>query len=650
MTHYLARAADRLRTDWLKRFDAAYWTVNFPRPMMASAIAPEPGKLRVDVEFYRADDLAGIIWESEDRHDHPLLTYETRTDYRGLVLSFRWRASGAIKGLGELNGPVMTVEGRDANGERRAWYVRLWNYASGSSHDARIEIDFDDLDGGYLLPGEADPVWAGDIDRLFISLVPQSFDGTSALLPNPESGTVWIEEIETDGAGSTIAIGDAFVPPHDLRIATGYDDEYNLTPTRVLRNMYALGFRDLVTLYVGMSHYMQLAPGDDGLLAARTGNPLVAPCRVWMDEFARSCAVYGYEPMVSLSYELFDAYCPEEWKQRAHDGAPALTGWEPPSSLLSPANVEAMDWLKAVAARFLDIFAVHHDEMWFQVGEPWWWTGFGAVQVPCFYDDAANAAYSAETGRQLPERLTSLSGALSDEQLHHVAWLGGKLADTVLALADVGKGYGAKTTMLFYAPQVLRADAPWLTDVNMPTAFAAPAFDALQLEDYDFVIEEDRGGSRRARAAVAERLGYPTRDQHYFSGFVLNAGSDELWPPIAEAAAEALDRGVAETFVWALPQIRRDGFVWTRRADEGDEDMDAFHDVRFPLAVGQAASGGPEFLTEVAETVSGSEQRASLWAAGRLRFDAGVGVRSDADLQTLLRFFRARKGRAHGFR
>jgi len=26
----------------------------------------------------------------------------------------------------------------------------------------------------------------------------------------------------------------------------------------------------------------------------------------------------------SLSYELFDAHCPEAWKQRAADGSPAL--------------------------------------------------------------------------------------------------------------------------------------------------------------------------------------------------------------------------------------------------------------------------------------------------------------------------------------
>jgi len=38
------------------------------------------------------------------------------------------------------------------------------------------------------------------------------------------------------------------------------------------------------------------------------------------------------------------------------------------------------------------------------------------------------------------------------------------------------------------------------------------------------------------------------------------------------------------------------------------------------------------------------------WASGRLRFDAGPGVRSEADLETLIAFFRARRGAARGFR
>jgi uncharacterized protein (TIGR02217 family) len=46
----------------------------------------------------------------------------------------------------------------------------------------------------------------------------------------------------------------------------------------------------------------------------------------------------------------------------------------------------------------------------------------------------------------------------------------------------------------------------------------------------------------------------------------------------------------------------------------------------------------------------GAEQRNSEWADARLRFDAGPGVRGEAELGELLSFFRARRGAAVGFR
>jgi hypothetical protein len=46
--------------------------------------------------------------------------------------------------------------------------VRLWNYADGTPEDALVELDFATLAGGWA--GE-DPVWAGDVDRMFLSMV-----------------------------------------------------------------------------------------------------------------------------------------------------------------------------------------------------------------------------------------------------------------------------------------------------------------------------------------------------------------------------------------------------------------------------------------------------------------------------------------------
>src|SRR3546814_239144 len=107
-------------------------------------------------------------------------------------------------------------------------------------------------------------------------------------------------------------------------------------------------------------------------------------------------------------------------------------------------------------------------------------------------------------------------------------------------------------------------------------------------------------------------------------------------------------RGTAATFIWALPQVARDGFTCFRLY--GEEDVQAFDDVSFPLSVGREASVSPAFSTQVVESVSGHERRSSDWADARLSFDAGPGVRSEADMAALIAFFRARRGAARGFR
>lgn len=644
MGHWLASPEDTLRFDWLKRFDPRFWTVNFPRPMMAAVTTTAPDALRVDLAFLKANDLAGLIWESEDRWDHPLLRYATRRDYRGLTLAFHWRSSGVMP-LHAVNGPVLTIEGRDAGGQPRAWYVRLWNYASGSPEDAEIALDFDALDGGFLLPGEADPVWAGDVDRLFVSLVPPGFSGADAPLPSEAAGWVELSALRCDGPGSTIPIGDVFVPPHGLRIASGYDDSYNQTPARLLRGMAQMGYSGLINHYVGMSHYPALA-WDGARFVADPARPLCAPAAAWHADFAARAAGEGFGLILSLSFELLDQNCPEGWKQRDASGNPALTGWSPPSTLLSPANTAAMAYLGDVAAAFVGIAAAAGQAPRFQLGEPWWWVG--PDNAPCFYDAATTAAFAAETG-SAPPLIADVRGAVGPAERSFLDWLGAKLGAATLALRDRARAAaaGCEALILVYTPQVSRADAPDLLRANLPAAWASPAWDVLQLEDYDFVIAGDFAGQART-AQVGAELGYPPDQQHYFAGFVLDAAQQSLWTAIAAAADAAAARGVAERFVWAWPQVARDGFVAFDIA--GDEDVPAFHDVLFPLELGFGAAGGPEFATQVTVTASGFEQRNAAWADARLHYDAGLGVRSEADLAALIAFFRARRGQAHAFR
>jgi uncharacterized protein (TIGR02217 family) len=94
--------------------------------------------------------------------------------------------------------------------------------------------------------------------------------------------------------------------------------------------------------------------------------------------------------------------------------------------------------------------------------------------------------------------------------------------------------------------------------------------------------------------------------------------------------------------------VSRDGF--TRLPSTGDDAMQAFDDVPYPLALGRDAGVSAEFSTSIAITASGHERRASHWSDARLHFDVGPGVRSEAELGTLIAFFRARRGAAQGFR
>ena len=129
------------------------------------------------------------------------------------------------------------------------------------------------------------------------------------------------------------------------------------------------------------------------------------------------------------------------------------------------------------------------------------------------------------------------------------------------------------------------------------------------------------------------------------SGFVTQASDRQSWGDIVDAALDARSRGVAEIFLWALPQVLRDGLTLF-----GDSAVTVFDDVSFPIEIGAEASVSPGFSTNVVTSASGNEFRNVNWQQGRLRFDAGPGVRGDAEVETLLEFFRARRGAAVGFR
>lgn len=78
--------------------------------------------------------------------------------------------------------------------------------------------------------------------------------------------------------------------------------------------------------------------------------------------------------------------------------------------------------------------------------------------------------------------------------------------------------------------------------------------------------------------------------------------------------------------------------------------MTPFIEQRFPEDIALGSTGGPEYSTDIVVTNSGFEQRNSNWEQARARYNVAHGVKTQTQLDALIAFFRARKGRAVGFR
>lgn len=395
-----------------------------------------------------------------------------------------------------------------------------------------------------------------------------------------------------------------------------------------------------------MSHFYRLAPDFQDKLQVSIDGALCTPAATWHAAFFAECDSLGFDAIASLSYELFAADCPNSWQQLAFDGERARTGWVPPSALLTPARTQANEWLQAVARNFVKLMKAAGLPARFQIGEPWWWVTPGTYK-PCIYDYFVKQA----AGGKVPF-IKDMREPLNDAERDYLDFAGSVLADSTLALANAVRtegGPGTEVLLLAFTPTILDPAVPELRRANLPDGWAYPAFDRLQLEDYDWLTAGADALRRKAYEIVDARLAYPLENQDYLSGFVFKENdADAFWPRIDAGLDEAAARGITQRFVWALPQVSRDGY--TRLAASQEEQVQAFDDVLYPLALGRDAGVSPEFSTSVVVTASGHERRNSLWSDARLRFDVGPGIRSQEELGTLISFFRARRGAARGFR
>lgn len=79
-------------------------------------------------------------------------------------------------------------------------------------------------------------------------------------------------------------------------------------------------------------------------------------------------------------------------------------------------------------------------------------------------------------------------------------------------------------------------------------------------------------------------------------------------------------------------------------------DLLEFVEVRFPEKIDFGVEGGPQFFTSIVTTVGGHEQRNINWEEGRARYTSRHRLKDQTDMDELIAFFRARRGKAVGFR
>jgi hypothetical protein len=261
------------------------------------------------------------------------------------------------------------------------------------------------------------------------------------------------------------------------RWADGYDDEYSATPRYVVEHFYNLGFRKLINIYIGASHFYDKRGTDEEL----PGEPIpwryeLKPTPVfnqafeaWWGDFLAWAKHYGFEKIIaSISMENVDA--PPDWWQMTADGTPATTAWTPTPHLLSFCNPDLQAYYKSYVKALADAQAEAGLPVCVQLGEPWWWWLEGTEgKPPCFYDDATRAAYQSQFGCAMPEYLRS---DIEDYDQATIDWLRAQNGGFAVMLRDYLRGLypDAEFTVLFFPPSVLDEDRvpAMMRDVNFP--------------------------------------------------------------------------------------------------------------------------------------------------------------------------------------
>ena len=74
--------------------------------------------------------------------------------------------------------------------------------------------------------------------------------------------------------------------------------------------------------------------------------------------------------------------------------------------------------------------------------------------------------------------------------------------------------------------------------------------------------------------------------------------------------------------------------------------MSRFDEIRFPEDISYGAIGEPQYFTNIVLTSSRNEYRNINYSSSRMKFNVAYGIKTKEQMDKLLLFFRARRGRA----
>lgn len=443
-------------------------------------------------------------------------------------------------------------------------------------------IDFDTVVQGTH-PDNAVETSSTNIEKMVIPIIPDYYvEGENILTGRSDLSIIDFTDWKVTGSADVTPI-----PPqeeHPYRVAEGYDDEYYRNPKRLVESMHHLGYRKIINLYIGASHYYDKAgvAGQDSTIS--TSQFLIKDAgvceatRVWLKYYCIAMKAKGFTELV-MSVSMENLQMPSDWRQKMFNGEDGQTGWEPPTSFFSPTNTEVRDYFERICRTLLDVMVAEGMPPILQLGEPWWWWQEfipGDIHTPypgkppCFYDGATRQKFKAEKGRELP-MFESNQIEINPSNMEALLWLRDQLGDFSNAAKQIVKSYsGGIYTVLFFPPSVLDEErvTEGVRTVNVPkAAWEFPQLDYIQIEDYDWVIHQNARHPEIFDFAE-DYFGYQPFNSHYFSGFAwkeyttsTGLSIEEQWELIEHAGVSALSKGISDVFIWAGTQIRRDSWL-----------------------------------------------------------------------------------------